>query len=156
MTHICVRKLSIIDSDNGLSPSRRQAIICTNAGILLIRTLGTNFIEILSEFLTFWFKKMRLNVSSAKRRLFCLGLNVLNRYRSDSNRVRSLGSMSYKVNDNTSHQSNPRTCVDIWGLCWQKQASQAGISNYIPQFTVGCNHLSLTEIPAAGNKALIC
>ena len=33
----------------GLSPGRRQAIIWTYAGILLIRTLGTNFGEILSE-----------------------------------------------------------------------------------------------------------
>ena len=28
VTHICVRKLTIIGSDNGLSPGRRQAIIC--------------------------------------------------------------------------------------------------------------------------------
>ena len=48
VTHICVSKLTIIGSDNGLSPGRRQAIIWTNAGILLIRTLGTNFSEILS------------------------------------------------------------------------------------------------------------
>ena len=41
--HICVGKLIIIGSDNSLSPSRRQAIIWTNAGILLIRPLGTNF-----------------------------------------------------------------------------------------------------------------
>ena len=34
--HICVNKLIIIGSDNGLSPGRRQAIIWTNAGILLI------------------------------------------------------------------------------------------------------------------------
>ena len=40
-------KLIIIGSDNGLSPGRRQAIIWTNAGILLIGPLGTNFIEIL-------------------------------------------------------------------------------------------------------------
>ena len=39
MTHICVGKLTIIGSDNGLSPGRRQAIIWTNDGILLIRTL---------------------------------------------------------------------------------------------------------------------
>ena len=38
VTHICVSKLSIIGSDNGLSPDRRQAIIWTNAGILLIGT----------------------------------------------------------------------------------------------------------------------
>ena len=43
MTHICVGKLTIIGSDNGLSPGRRQAIIWTNSGILLIGPLGTNF-----------------------------------------------------------------------------------------------------------------
>ena len=78
MTHICVGKLTIIGSDNGLSPGRRQAILWTNAGLLLIGPLGTNFSEILIKILTFSFKKMRLKVSSAKRRPFCLGLNVLN------------------------------------------------------------------------------
>ena len=77
VTHICVSKLTIIGSDNGLSPDRRQAIIWTNAGLLLIGPLGTNFSEILIEVLTFSFKKMRFKVSSAKRRPFCLGLNVL-------------------------------------------------------------------------------
>ena len=47
VTHICVSKQTIIGSDNGLSPGRRQAIIWTNAGILLIGTSGTNFSEIL-------------------------------------------------------------------------------------------------------------
>ena len=75
--HICVGNLAIIGSDNSLSPGRHQAIIWTSDGILWIRPLGTNFSEILIEFLTFWFKKMRLNVSSAKWRPFCLGLNVL-------------------------------------------------------------------------------
>ena len=46
VTHISVSKLTTIGSDNGLSPGRRQAIIWTNAGILLIWPLGTNFIEI--------------------------------------------------------------------------------------------------------------
>ena len=76
-THICVSKLTIIASDNGLLPGRRQAIILNNAGILSIGPFGTNFSEILIEILTFSFKKMRLKVSSAKRRPFCLGLNVL-------------------------------------------------------------------------------
>ena len=44
-THICVNKLTIIGSDNGLSPGRRQAIIWTNAGIVLIRTSGTNKLQ---------------------------------------------------------------------------------------------------------------
>ena len=34
----------------------------------------------------------------------------------------------------------------IWGLCCHKQVSQAGISNYIPQKTVGCNYLFLPEM----------
>ena len=37
--HICVSKLTIIGSDNGLSPDRRQAIIWAKAGILLIGAL---------------------------------------------------------------------------------------------------------------------
>ena len=77
MTHIYVVNLTNIDSDNGLSPGWRQAIIWTNAGLLLIGPLGTNFDEILIEILTFSFKKMRLKVSSAKRQPFCLGLNEL-------------------------------------------------------------------------------
>ena len=47
VTHICVSDLTNIGSDNGLSPARRQAIIWTTAGILLIEPLGTNFSEIL-------------------------------------------------------------------------------------------------------------
>ena len=77
VTHVCVRKLAIIGSDNGLLPGRRQAIILTNAGILLIGPLGTNFSEILIEIYTFSFKKMHLKVSSGKWRPSCLGLNVL-------------------------------------------------------------------------------
>ena len=89
VTHICVSKLTIIGSDNGLSPDRRQAIIWTNAGILLIGPLGTNFSEIFNEILTFSFKKMRLKVSSAKRRPFCLGLNVLTNYNGGLFKVRT-------------------------------------------------------------------
>ena len=77
VTHICVSKLTIISSDNGLSPGRRQAIIWTNAGILLIGPLGTNFSEILIGIQTFSFTKMHLKISSAIWRPFCLGLNVL-------------------------------------------------------------------------------
>ena len=71
----------IIGSDNGLSPVRRQAIIRTNAEILLIGTLGTNFSEILSEIHAFSFTKMHLKMSSGKWRPFCFGLNVLNKAR---------------------------------------------------------------------------
>ena len=77
VTHICVVKLTIIGSDNGLSPGRRQALIWTNAGILLIGPLGTHFSEILIGIQTFSFKKMHFKMSSAKWRPFFLGLNVL-------------------------------------------------------------------------------
>ena len=84
MTLICVNKLTIIGSDNGLSPGRRQAIIWTNAGILLIGPLGTNFSEILIEIETFSFKKIHLKMSSAKWRLFGRGLNELTYPSSDT------------------------------------------------------------------------
>ena len=72
VTHVCTSKLNI-GSENGLSPSRRQAIIWTNAGIWLIRALGTKF----SEIHTFSFKKMHLKMLSAKWDQFCLSLYVL-------------------------------------------------------------------------------
>ena len=61
-----------------MSSGRHQAIIRTNAGIWLIGSLGTKFIEISIEFLTSSFKEMCLKVSSAKWRPLCLGLNVWN------------------------------------------------------------------------------
>ena len=70
-THIWVSKLTIIGSDNGLSPGRRQAIIRTSAGKLLIWPLGTNFNEIWSEIHTFSFKKMHL------KNLFCEMMAIL-------------------------------------------------------------------------------
>ena len=81
VTHICVSKLTIIGSENGLSPGRGQAIIWTNAGILLIGPLGTNFSEILIEHYIFLFNKMHLKMSSGNwRPLYLdLGLNVLNK-----------------------------------------------------------------------------
>ena len=78
MTHICVDNITIIGTDNGLSPGRRQAIFWTNAGILLIRPLETNFNEILIWNQTFSFTKIHLKMSSAKWRPFSLGLSVLN------------------------------------------------------------------------------
>ena len=70
VTHLCVGKLTTNGSDNGLSPGRRQVIIWTNTGILLIGPLGTNFIEHLIGILTFSFTIMHLKMSSAKWRPF--------------------------------------------------------------------------------------
>ena len=77
VAYLCVDKLTITGSDNGMSPGRHQAIIWTNAGMLLIASLGTNFSEIPIRIQTFPFKRMHLKMSSAKWRPFCLGLSVL-------------------------------------------------------------------------------
>ena len=67
----------MIDSDNGLSRGRHQAIILINAGISLNRILGTNFSGILSEIHTYQFKKKDLKMSSGKWWQICLCLNVI-------------------------------------------------------------------------------
>ena len=77
VTHIYVSKLTIIGSDNGLSPGQSQVIILTNAVILSIRPPATNFNEILIEIHIISFKKIHLKMSSGKWRPFCLSLNVL-------------------------------------------------------------------------------
>ena len=80
MTHICVSKLTIIGSDNGLSPGWHQAIIWTNAGILLIRPLGTNISEILIVIYIFSFNKIHLKLSSGNGGHFELHLNSIGLY----------------------------------------------------------------------------
>ena len=83
--HICVGNLTIIGSDNGLSPDRRQAITWTSVGLLLIAPLGTNFSEIVIKIHTFSFKKQPLfwlgpivyKIWSAKYGTFRWGHNVL-------------------------------------------------------------------------------
>ena len=45
MTHICIGKLTSIDSDNGLSPGRHQAIIRTSVGICIVNWTLRNEIQ---------------------------------------------------------------------------------------------------------------
>ena len=76
LMHICLSNLTIIGSDKGLSLGRHQAIIWTNAGILSIGPLGTNFSEISIKIYTFSFKVMYFKLS-AKWQPFCLSLTML-------------------------------------------------------------------------------
>ena len=98
MTHKCISKLTIIGSDNGLSPGRRQAIIWTNAGILLIWPLGTNVSEISIDIQTFSLKKIHFKMSSGKWRQFCLGLNVLKLFDQ-----MTLSKLAKDISENTQH-----------------------------------------------------
>ena len=70
VTHICVGKLIIIGSDNGLSPGRRQAIVWTSAWLLSIGPLGTKSVKFFMKIPNFSFKKIYLNISSAKWRSY--------------------------------------------------------------------------------------
>ena len=74
--YVCVSKLTIIVADNGFLLGRRQTIIWTNVGILLIQTLKTNLSETWSKIHTFSLKKMHLKMS-VQWQLFCLGLDML-------------------------------------------------------------------------------
>ena len=105
VTRICVGNLTIIGSDNYLSPGRRHAIIWTDAGILLIGPSKTDFNKIIhfhsrklenvlliARFMgptwgpsgadmtqvgPRWAPWTLLSGSSARWRPFCLGLHVL-------------------------------------------------------------------------------
>ena len=101
MTHICVGKLTNIGLDNGLSPGRRQAIIWTNARILLIGPLGRNFSEFLIVNHTCSFNEMHLKMSSAKWRPFSLGLNMLSLFREDGLQIPMPYSLSVLLNRNS-------------------------------------------------------
>ena len=121
--HIWVGKLAIIGSYNGLSPGRRQAIIWTTAGILLIEPLGTNFSQILIGIQIFSFTKMRLKMSSAKWRSFWLGLNALKQ------------------------PTTPRSCRPVWCLARFTTCSQARsypVSDEIRLTTIS-HHIHLNE-----------
>ena len=128
VTHICVGKLTIIGSDNGLSPERRQAIIWTNAGILLIEPLRTNFIEILIEIQTFSMKKIRFKMSSAKCS-FRLSLNVLKYKVSTSNKTDlttvqpwTIASIeTHKISTNITERKEKTTeCTIVHSHTWEK------------------------------------
>ena len=71
VVHTCVSKPTIIGRDNGLSPGRRQAIIWTNTGIMLIVSVGTNSGEILIKILTVSLKKKRF------KRVVCEVVTIL-------------------------------------------------------------------------------
>ena len=77
VTHICIGNLTIIGSDNGLSPGRRQAIIWTNAGILSIGPLRNKLQWNFNRNSNIFIQKMYFKNSFAKWHQSCLGLNVL-------------------------------------------------------------------------------
>ena len=90
LTHLCCLYALVnwvsIDSGNGLLPFWQQAITWTNAGLLSIGPLGTNFSEILSEIQKFWFTKKHLKMSSMKKQPFFPVEDVLKKNGRNSHR----------------------------------------------------------------------
>ena len=119
-THICFSKLTIIGSDNGFSPGRRQAIIWTNAGILLIWPSRTNLSEISIDIQTFSFKKIHFKMLSGKWRPFCLGLNVLN-----ATKTRSL-IINHHFKQLWYSLRITFNGTDRWSLCWYSDIRTSG------------------------------
>ena len=89
--YICVGKLTIIISDNGLLPGWRQAVISSNAGILLIGSLGANISEILIKIDTFPFQKIHLKMSSGKWRPSCVRPQCVNKMNSAQQKLTHCG-----------------------------------------------------------------
>ena len=143
MTHICVGKLTISGSDNSLSPGRRQAIIWTNAGILLIGPLGTNFSEIFSEIQLFSFKKMHLKMSSVKWRPFYCGLNVL---------TVTIWSPQFLWSD----PGGMRKCKNnIWSkktICLQQNTRRAKRLRFCD---INCTYLSMRHVSVSNQSKIV-
>ena len=74
---MCVGNLTIIGSDNGLSPGQRQVIVWTNAGIFLIGPLLTNFNENFYRNSYIFIQENVFESVVCKITAICLGLNVL-------------------------------------------------------------------------------
>ena len=89
-----------------LSPSRRQGIIWTNAGILLIWSIGTEFSEILIEMNIFSFTIMHLNKSSAKCLPFCSGINVVCHPITSKATLRDKGKRITRINAELGYNEN--------------------------------------------------
>ena len=142
VTHICVSDLTSIGSDNGLSC---QVIIRTNAGILLIRPLGTNFREFLVKILIFSFKKIRLKVSSAKRRPFCRGPNVLRLSVYQSRDPHECRGCNGRQTELWLLLEAWETAAGFWHCAWLALA---------PAPALACLRLSLTELPSAYSEPL--
>ena len=110
----CVSKQTIIGSDSGLSPGRRQAIIWTNDVILLIEPLGTNSSKLLIDIYTFPFSKMHLKMSSGKWRPLCPGLSVFTERVPGNNNSNNSSNNSNNNCSNSSNNNNNNNSENPW------------------------------------------
>ena len=86
-------------------------------------------------------RSAKVHELTSKERNFFMGSKISNSFRTYSRCSITVNIRNVKVHIRT---------------LYQKQVSQEGISNCIPQYSVGCNYLSLSEILVFGTKVLIC
>ena len=125
VTHICVSKLSTIDSHNYLSPGRCQAITLTIAGILLIIPLGTNCSEILIEIDI-------LSLKNASENIVCRMAAIFSRSKCVNTRA------------STALSSSPENIqldryLWVWKLCYQFENRKFGKDVETEQVVSQCN-----------------
>ena len=84
MTHICISKLTMIGSDNGLAPGRCQGIYLNQCQVFVNWTLRNKSQWNFNQIPTFSLMKMHLKISSMKWRPFCLGGDELNNWCAES------------------------------------------------------------------------
>ena len=116
-----------IASENGLSPIWRQAITCTNAHLLSIRPIGTNFSEIFIKLQNFSFTKMHPNALSSKWQPFCT--------EGDELREDSMNFVLYASQKTRSFKMLLRSD----GICWHKDKAVIGAPGEVKSLTKQCH-----------------
>ena len=77
MTHLCIHKFTIIGSDNGLAPSRRQVIIWTNASHIAKSTLMKKLQWNINQNSYIFIQENAFENVICNMSAICIGLNVL-------------------------------------------------------------------------------
>ena len=117
VTHKCGSNLTIIGSDNGLSPGRRQAIIWTNDGILLTGSFAKKPRGILIKIHTSSFNKMHWKMLSRKCLLFCFGLDVSSQITATDLNIRHLHMQTSLGHNITMYQYIRSHTIGCWVTC---------------------------------------
>ena len=140
---------AIVASYNDLLPVRCQAIISTQDGLLLGELLGTNLNGICIK-IQFCDKKVwtfRLQI----------GGHFVSGVHGNSAKIQMLS--FNKISWNCCLPIHPHldpgrwsTKNEVFCVISMYIVSQAGISNYIPEFTVGCNDLFLPEVHVSSTQ----
>ena len=140
--HICVSKLTIIGSDHGLSPGRRQAIIWTNAGIFFNWTLRNKLQWIFNRNSNIFIQEnaseyVAWEISTISSRPQCVNeRNEENGSLQLWKEAKILAAGAYVMGSASAYL----TLYTRWQSSKPYEVSMACISNYTPQSSMRYNH----------------